>query len=286
MRRSIHPAGREGGYILLTLLLVVSLMTIAAVAVAPNIAFRIKRDREEEFIHRGVQYSRGIRLYARKTGRFPIVLQELYDANGQKYIRKLYKDPITGGDFRLVHTADLMGGTAPVDLNKQQPQTGGDSLIAARPFSNSNPGATTESAANANSANLTAAADSGATDANNSSKTPLPADNPSQGLIFGVASTSKKKTIREFDHKNHYDQWLFFYDQNHDSGHEITGPTSLTPAINSLQNPSGVGQPANQPAAGQPGFSQSGFSQSGFNQSGNSTTPTSGSVAPANPAAN
>lgn len=52
---------------------------------------------------------------------------------------------------------------------------------------------------------------------------------PQGMLIFGVASKSKKQSIREFDHKNHYKDWLFFYDPKYDRGQEIKGPTSLTP---------------------------------------------------------
>ena len=50
----------ERGYILLMLMLFVTLMVIAAGVVAPTIAFRVRRDREEEMIHRGTQYSRAI----------------------------------------------------------------------------------------------------------------------------------------------------------------------------------------------------------------------------------
>jgi len=75
-------------------------------------------------------------------------------------------------------------------------------------------------------------------------------------LIFGVASTSKAKTIREFDHKNHYKDWLFFYDPKYDRGLEIKGPTSLTlPSPSLLAQPAGQGQPTggiNQPPATTP----------------------------------
>ena len=37
------------------------------------------------------------------------------------------------------------------------------------------------------------------------------------GPIVGVASTSKAQTIREFNHKNHYNQWQFIYDPDHGS---------------------------------------------------------------------
>ena len=42
------------------LMLFVALLAIAAGAVAPTIAFEVRRDREEEMIHRGTQYSRAI----------------------------------------------------------------------------------------------------------------------------------------------------------------------------------------------------------------------------------
>ncbi len=45
-----HPVRRrsERGYILLMLMLFVTMMVIAASVAAPSIAFRVKRDREEE----------------------------------------------------------------------------------------------------------------------------------------------------------------------------------------------------------------------------------------------
>src|SRR5579863_9298494 len=110
LHEKLGPTGRrsaERGYVLLTLLLFVALLTIAAAVAAPSIAFRIKRDREEELVHRGVQYSRAIRNFSKKTGRYPARLEELQDANGLKFIRKLYKDPITGRNFKLLHMADL-----------------------------------------------------------------------------------------------------------------------------------------------------------------------------------
>jgi hypothetical protein len=47
----------------------------------------------------------------------------------------------------------------------------------------------------------------------------------------GVASTSKVQSIREFNHKNHYNQWQFIYDPSMDRGGLIT-----TPAQPPLQN--------------------------------------------------
>ncbi|HEY3973255.1 MAG TPA: hypothetical protein VGM18_09645 [Candidatus Sulfotelmatobacter sp.] len=70
-------------------------------------------------------------------------------------------------------------------------------------------------------------------------------------VIFGVASKSKARTIREFDHKNHYKDWLFFYDPTRDRGMEIKGPTSLSP-VALLPSGAGTSNPAQPPNQGQP----------------------------------
>ena len=41
---------------------------------------------------------------------------------------------------------------------------------------------------------------------------------------MGVASISKAQSIREFNHKNHYDKWQFIYDPTMDRGGLITTP--------------------------------------------------------------
>jgi type II secretory pathway pseudopilin PulG len=98
---------RERGYILLTLLLAICLMTIFVAAILPSITFNIRRDREEEMIHRGVQYSRAIRAYYKKFGRYPTKLEDLENTSNMRFLRKRYKDPITGQDFKLLHFGDV-----------------------------------------------------------------------------------------------------------------------------------------------------------------------------------
>src|SRR6202035_5160277 len=97
----------EDGYILLALLLIVAMMAIAAAIVVPKVAFEIKRDREEEMIHRGVQYSRAIRAYYKKFGRYPTKIEDLESANNLRFLRKRYKDPVTGQDFKLLHFGEV-----------------------------------------------------------------------------------------------------------------------------------------------------------------------------------
>jgi hypothetical protein len=108
----------EDGYVLLTLLLVVSLLAIAfTYSIYYDKKFALaqrRRDQEQELIHRGVQYSRAIRAYYKKFGRYPTRLEDLDNTNNLRYLRKHYKDPITGKDFRLLHYGDpgvTLGGS-------------------------------------------------------------------------------------------------------------------------------------------------------------------------------
>ena len=114
-----HSRTRRGehGYVLLTLLLIMALFAIAAGAIVSSITFDIKRDREEEMVHRGTQYSRAIRAYFKKFGRYPIKLEDLDNTQNMRFLRKHYKDPLnckpTCQDFKLLHYGDVqmaMGG--------------------------------------------------------------------------------------------------------------------------------------------------------------------------------
>lgn len=129
IRRSATGAfGRapESGYVLLTLLLMVALMGIALLAVLPAVKFESQRDREEELIHRGVQYSRAIRTYYKKFGRYPTRLEELENSNNMRFLRKRYKDPMNCAkgkceDFKLLHFGEvqlaLSGGMGGQGIN-------------------------------------------------------------------------------------------------------------------------------------------------------------------------
>jgi type II secretory pathway pseudopilin PulG len=81
------------------------------------------------------------------------------------------------------------------------------------------------------------------------------------GPILGVASTSKEKTIREYNKKNHYNDWYFVYDQSLDRGGLLVGPWQPL-AITGTSN---IGTPVGQMNQGQ-GSSQNG--SGGFGQQG------------------
>src|SRR5947207_3497089 len=100
----------QRGYILLILLLAVALMSIGALKIVQVLKFQYQRDREEELIHRGVQYSRAVRRYFKKLGRYPTRIEDLENTNNIRFLRRRYKDPMnrdpeTGkeSDFKLLH---------------------------------------------------------------------------------------------------------------------------------------------------------------------------------------
>src|SRR5262249_58461811 len=97
---------RSRGYMLVSLMLFLTLMAISMMVVLPQIAFQAKRDREEEMVHRGVAYSRAIRRFYKKFGRYPARVEELENTNQLRFLRKRYKDPLTDKDFKLVRLGD------------------------------------------------------------------------------------------------------------------------------------------------------------------------------------
>jgi type II secretory pathway pseudopilin PulG len=308
----------EGGYVLLCLLLVVSLMAIFALAAATKIDFEIKRDQEQEMIHRGVQYSRAIRGYFKKWGRYPARLEDLENTNNLRYLRKRYKDPITGKDFRLLHYGEpgltLAGaigggaipgatpaGSAGLGGSAQSGSAFGGSGSSSSAFGNSGLGGSGVNSSgvfsqssglggNSNSgfgANSTNASGSNGTStgqitvpdgsqisstSQDSSSTKTSANGATDlssstqlvtsGPIVGVASTSKKPTIREFNKKRKYNEWQFIYDPGTDRGGLIKTPNQ--PSLPGFGN-----QPGQNMQAG--GANSSAFGNSNGNSFGNSS---------------
>jgi type II secretory pathway pseudopilin PulG len=258
---NIGPGSRESGYVLLTLLLVVALLVVAMAAVVPSIAFQIRRDREEELIHRGVQYSRAIRAYFKKFGRYPTKLEDLESANNLRFLRKRYKDPINGQDFKLLHFGEvkmfgspIAGASAIAGANPAQPG----------PFGSGNgPGATSSPLGFGAAPPPTNAADPNAqvgvnqapgTDSSQALGTPQAPSGDSKGSsgqpsgptfgggpIVGVVSISKKEGIREFNHKKKYEEWQFIYDPSTDRGGLLSTPNQPP-----LQGAAGTGNQLGQ----------------------------------------
>ena len=257
----------ERGYILLTLLLFVTVLIITMAIVIPEVTFQLKRDREEEMIHRGVQYSRAIRRYVKKFGRYPTRLEDLENTNNQRFLRKRYKDPITGKDFKLLHVGEVqmmpgagLAGATPVSAMP------GATALGQQPPQSLNQSAQTQPTKNDENQDQQNG-DSEKTEESDQPKGAINAGGNSLsgqvfggGPIVGVASTSKAQTVREFNHKNHYNQWQFIYDPSTDRGGLLNTPSQpplqgANPVagapVPGMQSPQ-QGQQPNQPLSAPP----------------------------------
>ncbi|MDP9160087.1 MAG: hypothetical protein M3O09_07650 [Acidobacteriota bacterium] len=262
------------------MILFVALLAIAAVAIAPAVVFQAKRDREEELIHRGVQYSRAVRAYYKKLGRYPTRIEDLESTNNLRFLRKRYKDPVTGQDFKLLRQQDVqlafssgaaglaaaaaLGAGANSSAQKLNGQTAllaaasqlqGASPAAAQPGINVNadpqpqPGDSGGEQANAqqhsgpNGGVQAPGSNSGGLNSGNSNQ---PAGFGSGnatyggGALVGVASTSKLASIRSFNKKDHYNQWQFIYDPTTDRGGLVMTPNQ--PPLQNAVAPAGQQQ--------------------------------------------
>jgi len=102
--RAAKTRSREDGYILLAVLFLVFMVMLTLAIAAPKVAADIQRDREVELVHRGKQYVRAVKLYYKKFGAYPPNLDALVNTNQIRFLRKKYKDPMTGkDDWKLIH---------------------------------------------------------------------------------------------------------------------------------------------------------------------------------------
>jgi type II secretory pathway pseudopilin PulG len=203
---------RQHGYMILLVTLMMALVLIALSAELPRIATQLRRDREQELIHRGAQYARAVKRYYRKFGSYPVRVEQLEDTNHLRFLRKRYKDPMTGKDFRMLHFGE-------VTLSPKGPGMGTGPGVF--------PGASG-----------TRGPDGQSMPGNNQQPTNQPmslsqmgAKGPTfgGGPIIGVASTSEKQSLHVFNEKDHYNDWEFIYDPTTDRGALIQGPYNGPP---------------------------------------------------------
>ncbi|HSY91305.1 MAG TPA: hypothetical protein VK812_08030 [Candidatus Binatus sp.] len=278
----------DSGYVLLTLVLIMATMAIVAAVIVPSITFEIKRDREEEMIHRGVQYSRAIRAYYKKTGRYPIKIEDLENTNNQRFLRKRYKDPLNCkngkcADFKLLHFGEVQmtlsalgGGVVPGAASGGLNGTSTGSAFGASPTSafGQNPQAGPPPAGSDPSQPGSQPAPDGTGDGTGTTPSgtgtgaagtnPVGSGQIIGGPIVGVASSSSEKTIREFNHKKKYKDWVFVYDPAQDQGRLIVTP--YQPQL------AGFGQQGAPPNANGQNGSNSGFGNSSGSSFGNSSS--------------
>src|SRR5690349_9325854 len=246
MRRMKSIRSPQSGYVLLAVMLAVTLILVAMSIELPRIAQQIKREKEEELVHRGKDYATAVKRFVHKNGgRFPLSVEQLEDTNHIRFLRKKYKDPMTGeSDWKMVHAGEAQinipapkpglsgpGGPnlPPPGIAQLNPNAGGSQLgqPQTQPGGGGNLGTL-------NTSNIGNGQTVGG------------------GQIIGVASTSKKQAIKEFNDKDHYDEWYFVYDLRLEQSGG-TGVTVAEPRVGGGSTTGGVTSPGStNPAQPQP----------------------------------
>jgi type II secretory pathway pseudopilin PulG len=257
--KSGRARSKESGYVLLALLLTMTLMLIALSVEAPRIAQQIKRDKEEEMIHRGKDYATAVKRFVHKNGgRYPVSVEQLENTNHVRFLRKKYVDPMTGeSDWKMVHV-----GEAEIKIPAPNPGLSGGGgtnpgLFNSGAGGNPPPGTPpTGLVQTQNPPTGQPATQAGGTGQLGSLTTSGIGNGPTVGggQIMGVASVSKKQGIKEFNDKDHYDEWYFVYDlrleQSGGSGVTVAAPRAggnATGSAGASKNPDAQPTPVQTP---------------------------------------
>ena len=164
--------------LLVALAVMLTLMTMAM----PVWRQQARREREEELLFRLKQYAHALALYQRRLpGAAPANLDDLVK---ERFLRKKYKDPMTGKDFAILRVGQISPGmTTPLPgTSPGGSQT--PNVNQPRPGAMTNPG--------------------------RSGGTPSPGgvgSTTETGPIRGVVSTSKESSLRTWKGRTTYDQW-------------------------------------------------------------------------------
>ena len=98
----------ESGVILIVLVVGITVMLIMLGVAAQSWNTVQNRDREKEFISRARQYVDACQRYQTDQGKLPTTLSQLYEPGpkgNSRYVRKKWKDPLTGRDWVLLWLA-------------------------------------------------------------------------------------------------------------------------------------------------------------------------------------
>jgi type II secretory pathway pseudopilin PulG len=259
--KSSRAGSKESGYVLLAVMLTLMLMLIALSVEAPRIAQQIKREREEELVHRGKDYATAVKRFVHKNGgRYPLSVEQLENTNHIRFLRKKYVDPMTGdSDWKMVHV-----GEAEIKIPAPNPGLSGGGgtnpgLSGSGAGGNSPPGPPPAGIAQIQPPPTGQQQTQGSTGQLGSLTTTGIGNGQTVGggQIMGVASVSNGHSIKEFNDKDEYDQWYFVYDlrleQSGGSGVTVAAPRgggSATGTSGGTGTPTGA---TGAPNSGNPG---------------------------------
>ena len=193
------PCNLERGYTLAGVLVLIGIMSVM-MAMALPVWERIKqRENEEELIFRGKEYMEAIARYHTKFHSFPPDTETLLK---MKFIRKLYKDPMTeSGQWKLLHPGSLIetGEAGFINQPGTKERNAGDQENEGEDGEQKGvlPG-------------LSGSKQDDSTEETEEEEEEE-GDETSIGPVVGVVSRSKKTSLRIYNGQNTYDKWIFAY---------------------------------------------------------------------------
>jgi type II secretory pathway pseudopilin PulG len=263
------------GYTLAGALALLAVMAIL-MTMAITLWSRVKqRDNEEELIFRGNQYVKAIARYHQKFGSYPPDLETLEKL---KFIRQLYSDPMTkSGKWKVLNPQALVqtgaAGTInnPSDNNRdnRRNQNGDDTGEDDRDHDGDNSGSMGDN----NNGNSSEDGDSSSMGDDEEDKSDEEEEVEAVGPIVGVASRSKKASMKIFNGQSYYNKWVFVYAlaqqqqrPGQPGGNPNTGPGQQPGGLQPGLNP---GQPNTNPRPPGLGPGPGQQNNNGNNSSGN-----------------
>jgi type II secretory pathway pseudopilin PulG len=234
----------ERGYAMAALLVLMSVMAIAISTALPVFQTVARREKEAELVFRGEQYARAIGMFQRKYGNalppdVDILLRE-------RFLRKKYKDPITGGDFQILGPASPEL-TAALNTPPQVPGRAGRGAQTTGRGGLSQP-ASRGGSRSGTMQSMQAQFGRGATPL----AQPGGARGQAPGGVLAVASTSTQTSMRLYNGKDKYNEWVFMALQTSTAAGAPPGVGGQTPGIRGGAPPGGRrgATPAPAPARG------------------------------------
>jgi type II secretory pathway pseudopilin PulG len=182
---------------MVALLIAMSIMSVMLTVAMPVWHQMTQREKEAELIFRGQQYARAIGMFQRRAGpgALPPTLDVLVE---QRFLRRKYKDPVTGEDFLPLISGQPVPGATPTPGSSPTGGTSGGRGPAAP---------TTQPPSGASQGSASAFGPARA-----AGQTPgTPGATGAVGGIQGVVSKSKAKSIRLYNGRNFYNEWSFMF---------------------------------------------------------------------------
>ena len=217
-RHSIPGRGRlpgERGYAMAALLVGMGVMAVMMTMALPVWSTQAKRAREDELVFRGEQYARAIGLFQRKyANALPPSIDVLVN---ERFLRKKYLDPVTGGEFVVLTGAAGQATPGPAGPGRTGAPGGGTGTGGG--FGTSAGSGSPQSSLN------TLAQQTGGFGRGVGGGTPFGA----AGGIVGVASKSTEKSLRLYNGRGAYNEWTFIPVQRQLQAGEGAGPGGQAP---------------------------------------------------------